>query len=244
MPHLWRILILIPSLANADPAPQAPGVTVVVAAAPAPAPTPGPSAFPLEENQTNGFYLGLRGGLVDADRSNLGVGVAPKYRFARFFALEGTGMFGIHHLKKRSGSTQATDLSAFATAQLTFHSVLFSFTPKLGLGYLAQKRESFDYAGPALRLGLEVEVGRMILSGELTSALNSSSPNLRYGPNSYDYSYPYDYYPQEREEAPATLELGLAFRVSEKDRLGFRLSGPTRGSRGLTQHYLFYEIGL
>jgi hypothetical protein len=208
-----------------------------------------------QENELEGLSLAILLGVQSADRENASmlpsVGIAPKLRFLRFLSLEGEAF--VSNGKSLSG-TSPFSFSGQAVAQLTFHSVLFDFTPKIGAGFTTTKAGKAEYSGSHIMLGAEVGIGRMRFTGEVRGGDRLKSSNTKtidysvalsciddcsgYGyPSSYTYYSSYSsYYLPKYEEA----RLGAAYQLGERSKMGVQYNASPVSS----QLALFYQFGL
>jgi hypothetical protein len=162
------------SPAVAPPASPAPSASVETEAAPR----------PLKENEPVGFTLGLLAGVFQPSdgKPTPTLGLAANYRCLRFLSLEGEALLG----KGGSRGTLPHSANAQAVAQVTFHSVLFDFTPRFGIGYTSMATAGWRYSGSHLMLGGELGLGDFRLSAEVRGPVESrSTAYYAYGSMAY-----------------------------------------------------------
>lgn len=239
----WFLFLGFSSSAFADPSViinNYAGQEASRAAAPAVSVAQPASPPAAEENESNGFYLGILGGITKGSGDTLVLaGLAPKLRFGRFFALEGTvrGAVPEHSF----GEAALLSASAHLTAQLTFRSALLDFTPKIGVGYSGHHVGGSSFSGLTGLYGVEVELGQLAFSLEAVAGSSSSrervysaqsvviadpSPPL-YGDA---YYYPIDtepYYGTESRQGYARVDVTAAVKLGSKDRCGVQYSKST-----------------
>lgn len=265
---VWFILCAMACVAYADGTPSVVVNNYLGREYGPPAPAPG-SAPPLpqseshlsptEENETNGFYLGILGGVAKGrgNQSFPCAGFAPKLRFGRFFALEGTLVGAATIENPKAGFLEA---SAHFTGQLTFRSAVFDFTPKAGIGVTRYGRpEDGGYTGVTGILGVEVELGRLVLGVEARGGLSRSQPRAYtvstrisdpspplYGGSYYpDYSY-YDdvvYSTSGQAKQFVRAEFDGALKLGPKDRIGVKIIAAEYGGEEMNSYTLYYRFG-
>ncbi len=227
------------------PVPVVPLTAVPLAEPPTVAPATVPSTTlaalepsVLSENEPEGFTLGLLAGVLKTENGTAtpSLGVAPNLRLLRFFSLEAEAVVGL-----ATNGEKPFALSGQAVAQLTFHSVIFDLTPRIGLGYTARRTGEWNYSGTHLTLGAELGIGRLRFNAEIRAGSNKErSTVLRQTSSKYctvlcaGDSPSYYRYGFDEAESHSYQEgrLGFAYQIGEKSRAGFLYSASPNSTHG------------